>query len=91
MSINIQIIFYSMYGHIYQMAEAVAQGAASVKDVKVKLFRVPELVAEEVLEKSGAKAAQQVFAHIPVMSPKQIIEADGVIFGTPTRFGRAYA
>lgn len=84
---NIQIIFYSMYGHIYKMTEAMAQGAREVKDVNVEVFRVPELVPEEILEKSGAKAIQQTFAHIPVIKPDQLIHADAYLFGTPTRFG----
>ncbi len=87
MTTKIQVIFYSMYGHIYQMAEAVARGAKKVSGVEVSLFRVPELMPDEVLEKSGAKKAQEKFAHIPVIKPDQMTEADGIIFGTPTRFG----
>ena len=64
MQTKIKIIFYSMYGHIYKMTEAIAQGAREVKDVQVDVFRVPELVPEEILVKSGAKEAQKQFAHI---------------------------
>ncbi len=46
---KIQVIFYSMYGHVYQMAEAVAAGAREVRDVEVELFRVPELVPDAAL------------------------------------------
>lgn len=88
---KVQIIFYSMYGHIFRMAEAVAEGARSVAGAEVGLFRVPELVPDEVLEKSGAKAAQQVFAHVPVATTGQLPEADAIIFGTPTRFGNMCA
>jgi NAD(P)H dehydrogenase (quinone) len=84
---KVQIIFYSMYGHIYRMAEAVAEGVRSVPGAEAELFRVPELVPDAVLEKSGAKAAQQAFAHLPVAKPEQLPEADAIIFGTPTRFG----
>lgn len=87
MSIKVQIIFYSMYGHIYRMAEAVAQGVKTVKDVHVDIYRVPELVPEEILEKSGAKEAQKVYSHIPIISSQKMTEADAYIFGTPTRFG----
>jgi len=87
MTTNIQVIFYSMYGHIYQMAEAVAKGAREAGDVSVELFRVPELVPDEILEKSGAKAAQKAFAHIPLIQTHHLSEADAIIFGTPTRFG----
>jgi NAD(P)H dehydrogenase (quinone) len=88
---KIQIIFYSMYGHIYRMAEAEAAGAREVKQAEVTLFQVPELVPEEVLEKSGAKKARQAFAHLPVATPEQLGEADAIIFGAPTRYGNMCA
>ena len=91
MKTKVQVIFYSMYGHIYRMSEAVAQGAREVSDVEVSLFRVPELIPELVLEKSGAKAAQQAFEHIPIISPNDMSEADAFLFGTPTRFGNMCA
>lgn len=87
MELNLQVIFYSMYGHIYKMSEAIAEGAKEVKGVNVSIFRVPELIPEAVLEKSGAKSAQDTFAHIPIIQPNQMTEADAFIFGTPTRFG----
>lgn len=88
---KIQIIFYSMYGHIYRMAEAVAEGAREVEGAEVALYRVPELVPEDILEKSGAKQAQEVFAHVPIATPEQLAEADGIFFGTPTRYGNMAA
>lgn len=88
---KLQVIFYSMYGHIHRMAEAVAEGARSVPGTEVSVFRVPELVPEEALEKSGAKAAQQAFAHVPIAKVEQLPEADAIIFGTPTRFGNMCA
>lgn len=88
---KIQIVFYSMYGHVYKLAEAVAEGARQVKDAKVELYQVPELVPDEALEKSGAKAARKAFAHIPVIEPVKLAEADAIIFGTPTRFGNMCA
>lgn len=87
MKTNIQIVFYSMYGHVYRLAEAVAEGAREVEDAAVSLWQVPELVPEEVLERVGAKAARAAFAHIPVAKPEQLVEADAILFGTPTRFG----
>lgn len=84
---KIYIVFYSTYGHIYQMAEAVAKGARSVEGAEVSLFRVPELMPDDVLESSGAKEAQKAFSHIPEITPDELEEADAVIFGTPTRFG----
>ncbi|MCS7024796.1 MAG: NAD(P)H:quinone oxidoreductase type IV [Bryobacteraceae bacterium] len=91
MSVKVQVIFYSMYGHIYTMAEAVAAGAREVEGAEVSLYQVPELVPEEVLERTGAKAARAKFAHVPVASPEQLAEADAIILGAPTRFGNLAA
>ncbi len=88
---KIQVVFYSMYGHLYRMAEAIAEGARQVEGADVALYQVPELVPEEALEKSGAKAARAAFAHVPVIEPEQLAEADAILFGTPTRFGNMCA
>jgi NAD(P)H:quinone oxidoreductase type IV len=88
---KIQVIFYSMYGHIYKMAVAVAEGAREVEGAEVNLYQVPELVPDEALQRTGAKAAQEEFAHVPVAIPTQMAEADAIIFGTPTRFGNMCA
>ncbi|MGE5193765.1 MAG: NAD(P)H:quinone oxidoreductase [Deltaproteobacteria bacterium] len=89
--VKIQIIFYSMYGHIYRLAEAVAEGARQVAGAEVELRQVPELVPDAALEKSGAKAARQKFAHVPLARVDQLTEADAIVFGTPTRFGNMCA
>ncbi|MBU1695385.1 MAG: NAD(P)H:quinone oxidoreductase [Verrucomicrobia bacterium] len=91
MSTKVYVVFYSTYGHVYKMAESVAAGAGEVAGVEVKLFQVPELMSDAALEKSGAKAARQAFAHVPVIQPDQLAEADAIIFGTPTRFGNMAA
>jgi len=91
MATNIQIVFYSMYGHIYTMAEAVAEGVNSVDGCSAELLQVPELMPDEVLEKYGARAARAVFAHVPTATVDHLAEADAVIFGTPTRFGNMAA
>lgn len=88
---KVQIVFYSMYGHIYRMAEAVAEGARQVPGAEVTLYQVPELIPEEALAKSGAKKAREAFAHIPVAQVEKLPEADAIIFGTPTRFGNMCA
>lgn len=88
---KVKIVFYSMYGHIHKMSEAVAEGAREVKGAQVELLQVAELIPDSVLEKSGAKAARQTFAHIPVAKPDDLADADAVIFGTPTRFGNMCA
>ena len=81
------VVFYSSYGHIYRMAEAVAEGVKQVNGAEVELRRVPETLPEGVLEKMGAVDAQKAFSHIPVCSVDELAAADAVIFGTPTRFG----
>jgi len=86
-SINISIIFYSMYGHVYQMAEAVAEGSNSLADTDATIYQVPELVPEDVLKDSGAWEAKQSFDHIAEATPEVLENSDAVIFGTPTRFG----
>lgn len=87
MSAKIYIVFHSFYGHIFEMAKAVAEGAESVEGTEVKLFRVPETVDENNLKAYGAFEAQKAFVHIPIIEPEQLAEADAIIFGTPTRFG----
>jgi len=88
---KVKVIFYSMYGHIYRMAEAVAEGAREVEGAEVEMLQVPELVPEDVLEKSGAKQARAAFAHIPVANVYDLADADAIIFGTPTRYGNMCA
>lgn len=90
-AVNIQIVFYSMYGHIYKMAKAVEEGCKEISGVNVSLLKVPELVPEDVLIKSGAKEAQRPFLHVPVAQVAQLTDADAIIFGTPTRFGNMCA
>jgi NAD(P)H dehydrogenase (quinone) len=84
---NVLVLFYSMHGHVYQLAEAVAAGVREVEGATVTLKRVPETIPEAVLQATGAAAAQQAFAHIPVAEPNELGEYDAIILGTPTRFG----
>jgi NAD(P)H dehydrogenase (quinone) len=84
---KVLIVFYSTYGHIFKMAEAVAEGAKEVAGAEVHIRRIPETLPEEVLEKMGAVEAQKTFSHVPVCAVDELAEADAIIFGTPTRFG----
>lgn len=84
---NVLIVYYSMYGHIHRMAEAVKEGASSVSGADVRICRVPETLPEEVLEKMGALETQKSLAHVPVCKVDDLAAADAIIFGTPTRFG----
>lgn len=84
---NIYVVFYSATGHIYRLAEAVAEGARSVDERSVKIFQTAELTPKEVLMKNGSLESRKSFAHIPVITASELAEADAVIFGTPTNLG----
>jgi len=84
---KIYVVFYSMYGHVHKMAQAVAEGAKEVKGAEVIMRRVPETLPQEVLRKMGAVEAQKAFDHVPVCTVDELKEADAILFGTPTRFG----
>ena len=84
---KVLIVYYSMYGHIHRMAEAVAEGIREVPGAEAVLRRVPETLSEEVLGKMGALEAQKAMAHVPVCTVGELASADAVIFGAPTRFG----
>ena len=83
---KLSIVFYSMYGHIYKMAQAVAEGAESVKGAEVSLYRVPETLDNGVLEKMGALESAKMISNIPVADLSVLEKSDAVIFGDPTRF-----
>lgn len=91
MSTKIQIIFHSMYGHVYRLAEAIAEGAKEVAGTSVEVLQVAETLPPDVLEKMGAVESRKAFAHIPQADAHRLAEADGIILGTPTRYGAATA
>ena len=84
---RVLIVHYSMYGHTYKMAEAVAAGVHEVAGCEAVVKRVPETLPTEVLGMMGALDAQQGMATIPIAMVNDLAEADAIIFGTPTRFG----
>ncbi len=84
---KVLIVYYSMYGHVHKMAEAVAEGVREVEGAEAVLRRVPETLPDEVLEMMGALEAQKSFSGVPVCRVDDLEEADAVMFGTPTRFG----
>jgi len=84
---KVLVVFYSTYGHVYKMAEAIAEGAKEIVGTEVEMRRVPETLPPEVLAKMGAVEAQKQFLHIPVCTVDELPKADAIIFGTPTRFG----
>jgi NAD(P)H dehydrogenase (quinone) len=91
MSTKIKIVFHSLYGHVYKLAEAIAAGAREVPGAEVEILQVRETLPDYVLSKMGALEARKAFAHVPVADPKKLNEADAVLFGSGTRFGSATA
>jgi NAD(P)H dehydrogenase (quinone) len=87
MKAKVLVVYYSMYGHVYRLAEAAAAGARSVSDVEVTMRRVPETLPADVIEKMGAVEAQKQQAHVPVCKVDELPGYDAIIFGAPTRFG----
>jgi len=88
---KVLIVYYSAYGHIHRMAEAVAEGAKEVKGAEVEMRRVPETLPKEILKQIGALKAQKTFAHVPICTVDELASADAIIFGTPTRYGNMCA
>jgi NAD(P)H dehydrogenase (quinone) len=84
---KVLIVYYSLYGHVHRLAEAVAEGVKEVAGAEVSIRRVPETLPQEVIEKMGALEAQKSLAHVPICSVDELVSADAIIFGTPTRFG----
>ena len=91
MPVKVQIVFYSLYGHVYRLAEAVAEGVRAVPGAEAHLMQVAETLPPVVLEKMGAVEAKKAIAHVPVADPHALAEADAIILGTPTRYGAACA
>jgi len=90
---KILIVYYSMYGHVFQMARAVEKGVQSVADTKVLFRRVeefPENLAH-IRESDHARPVWEEQEKIPVCSLDDLQTADGILFGTPTRFGNMAA
>ena len=84
---KVLVLYYSSYGHIETMAEAIAEGARSVEGTLVDVKRVPELVPDEVAAAAHIKVDQAA----PIATPDELANYDAIIFGTPTRFGNMAA
>jgi NAD(P)H dehydrogenase (quinone) len=84
---KVLIVYYSMYGHVHRLAEAMAEGVKSVEGAEAELRQVPETLSDEVLARMGALEPRKAFAHVPVATVRDLASADAIIFGTPTRFG----
>lgn len=91
MKTKVVVIFYSLYTHTWQLAQAIAEGAKEVDGVEVEMYQVPELLPDDVIGKMGATQPKDAMKDIPTITPeirKQVIKsADAIVFGSPTRFG----
>jgi NAD(P)H dehydrogenase (quinone) len=79
---KVLILYYSSYGHIEKMAEAVAEGVREA-GAEATIKRVPELVPEEVARKSHFKLDQAA----PIATVEELASYDAIVIGVPTRFG----
>lgn len=93
MATNVLITFYSTYGHTHALAEAVGEGAESVSGSNVRLRRIPEIeAAKQAMSGQDAyQQAQAAMADIPEVTHDDLRWADGIIWGTPTRYGNMAA
>jgi NAD(P)H dehydrogenase (quinone) len=84
---KVLIAYYSMYGHIHRLANAIAAGVLEVPGATVSLRRFPETLPESVLVTMGAVAAQKTMADVPICTLDDFSTADALVIGTPTRYG----
>jgi NAD(P)H dehydrogenase (quinone) len=84
---RVLIVYYSMYGHVEAMADAVAEGARMVNGAEVAIKRVPETIPEDQARAIGVKLDQRA----PIATAEEFADYDAIIFGTPTRFGNMAA
>jgi len=83
---KVLVLYYSSWGHMEQMANAAAEGAAAA-GATVTVKRVPELVSEEIAKQFYYKLDQAA----PIADPNELADYDAIIFGTPTRYGNMAA
>jgi len=90
--VNILVVYYSTYGHTYQLAQAEAEGAREGGGTEVKLVRVPELIPEEVIQQNaGMLQGREMQRDVPLAQLSDLEWAHGIAFGSPTRFGNMAA
>lgn len=80
---KVLVLYYSMFGHIEKMAEAIAEGVRTVEGVDVTIKRVAEILPEDKARALGAKLEQKA----PLATTDELANYDAILFGTPTRFG----
>lgn len=84
---KVLVLYYSMYGHIEVMAQAVAEGVREVADANAVIKRVPEIIPADQALEIGVKLDQPA----PIATTDELADYDAIIFGTPTRFGNMAA
>ncbi|PSS26060.1 NAD(P)H dehydrogenaseFQR1-like [Actinidia chinensis var. chinensis] len=82
--LRVFIVFYSMYGHVEGLARRMKKGVDGIDGVEGVLYRVPETLAPEVLDQMKVPSKE---GEVPVISPEELVAADGLLFGFPTRYG----
>lgn len=87
MAVKVHVVFYSLYGHVWKIAEAIAEGARQVPGAEVTVYQVAETLPAEIMAKMGATEAKKAFSHVPIADPHKLAEADVILFGTGTRYG----
>lgn len=80
---KVLVLYYSSYGHVEALSAAIASGAAEVPGTEVTVKRVPEIMTEDATRSAGFKVDQAA----EIATPNELADYDGIIFGTPTRFG----
>ncbi|KAL1924193.1 uncharacterized protein VTP21DRAFT_7228 [Calcarisporiella thermophila] len=81
--VKIFVVYYSLYGHVRTLAHAEAEGIRKIPGVEVEVYQIPETLPQEVLEKMHAPPKSDD----PIITPAKLAEADGILFGIPTRYG----
>ncbi|MBE9110802.1 NAD(P)H:quinone oxidoreductase [Nodosilinea sp. LEGE 07298] len=87
------VVYYTMYGHTLQLAQAVAEGARQVAGIEVEVRRVQEFDAvNQIIDNNdAARQVREQQQDIPVCTVDDLKAADGVVFGSPTRYGNMTA
>ncbi|MGL4209421.1 MAG: NAD(P)H:quinone oxidoreductase [Candidatus Adiutrix sp.] len=83
---KILILFYSVYGHIFELAQSVEKGVTEA-GLEAVLRKAPETLSDEVIKTLGGEEPRKKWAHVPTVTVQDMIDCDGLIIGTPTRFG----
>lgn len=85
---KILVLYYSLFGNTFKMAQAVLKGAKGIAGAEVSLMRVPELIPQNIIDANESmKKTQGLQKNIPIAKVEDLAAFDAIIFGSPTRFG----